>query len=38
MAIYKNAIGGWYKKYRIIDENIIKLVNDIWQDIIKGMC
>ena len=26
--------GGWYEKYRIIDEDTLKKVNDIWKEII----
>ena len=37
IAIIKNPSKGrlWYEKYRIIDEEMIKKANDIWNNIIK---
>jgi len=35
IGIHKNAVYGWYEKYRIIDGDIIRLINKIWQDIRK---
>lgn len=35
VAIYRNPSKGlWYEKYRIIDEEIIKKINEIWKEII----
>lgn len=37
ITIYKNpSKGGWYEDYRIKDEEIIELVNNIWKEIIGG--
>lgn len=39
ISIYKNPTPSrgpfWYEQYRIMDEETIKKVNDIWKDIIK---
>ena len=29
--------GRWYEKYMVIDENVLKKVNDIWRQIIDGL-
>lgn len=38
IGIVKNPINNipWYEKYRVIDEKILKKVNDIWKEIVKG--
>lgn len=35
ITISKNAVGKWYKKYRVIDEEFLKKANSIWQKIIN---
>ena len=32
MKLYKD---GWYEKYIIRDENILKRINEIWKQIIE---
>lgn len=36
ISIQKNAIYGWYEKYRIKDEEILIKVNEIWNEIINN--
>lgn len=37
LTIVKNPSRGvqWYEKYRVKDEELLRMVNDIWRDIIK---
>jgi len=37
ISIYKNPSRGvqWYEKYRVKDEELLRMINDIWRDIIK---
>lgn len=35
ISINKNALCGWYEKYRINDEETLKLVNEIWKKILE---